>query len=117
MAAADPSKSPNREKTPTEEVGTSGEKAEAAESGCSLGREEDEAAGSPDDEQGAEVTAAGGADKTTCASPEDPTAAEKMAEAPGNRQRAFDWSEAEEDDDGTAKANAEENRSGVYFYS
>lgn len=120
MAAADPSKSPNREKTPAEEVDTSGEKkAEAGESGCtpSLGREEDEAAGSPGAGKGAEVTATWGADKTICASAEDPTAAEKMAEAPGSRERAFDWSEAEEDDDRKAKANTEEKRSGVYFHS
>lgn len=114
MAAVDPSKSLNREKTPTVEVGTSGEKGEAAESRCSVGREDDGTAGSPDGERRAEAAAARGADKTTCASPEDPTAAEKMAEAPGIRQRAYDWSGTEEDDDERAKT--EENKRGVYFY-
>ncbi|XP_017288769.1 uncharacterized protein zgc:66448 [Kryptolebias marmoratus] len=115
MAAADPSKSPTGEKTPAEEVETSGEKAEAAEPGCSLGREDDgTAAGSPGGEPRAEAAAAaagGGADKTTCASAEDPTAAGKMAEAPGSRRRAFDWSETEEDDDEAAQTSTEETKS------
>lgn len=106
MAAADSSKSPNREKTPTVEVGTSGEK--KGEAGSSVGREDDETAGSP--ERRAEAT-----DKTTCLSLEDPTAAEKMAEAPGSRQRAYDWSGTEEDD--VDRANTEENERGVYVSS
>lgn len=107
MAAVDPSKSPHGEKTPAVEVGTSGEKeGEPAGSGRSVGREDDGAAGSP--ERRVEAAAARGADTTTCASPEDPT------EAPGIRQRAYDWSGTEEDDDERAKM--EDTSRGVYYF-
>ncbi|XP_069549458.1 uncharacterized protein [Brachyistius frenatus] len=118
MAAVDPSKSPKRQKTPAEEVETSGERIETAESGRSTNQKDETAcnksAESPDDEHGARVGGGGGcaashpevsvgsgagADKTTCSSPEDLTSAEKMAEAAGGNQQAFDWSEAEDDDE------------------
>ncbi|KAM6909687.1 uncharacterized protein FYW49_011703 [Xenentodon cancila] len=120
MAAVDPPKSPKRQKTPAEEVQTSGEKAEAVESGCSSPRKDEPArgkpAGGPGSERGADVgsggvhsgagvEAAAGADTTTCVSPDDLTAAEKMAEAPAGEERAFDWSEAEDDEHETAKTS------------
>uniref|UniRef100_A0A1A8UQY1 Zgc:66448 n=1 Tax=Nothobranchius furzeri TaxID=105023 RepID=A0A1A8UQY1_NOTFU len=118
MAAADPSKSPKREKTPVEEVETSGEQAEVAGSGSSLEQKDeptcDKPADTPVDELGvdSEVSVepgAAGADKTTCSSPpEDQTADEKMAEAVGERRQAFDWSEAEDDEE-AAKTTREEN--------
>lgn len=127
MAAVDPSKSPKRQKTPAEEVETSGETTEAVGSACILEQKDETACNktsdSPDDEQGptvgrdgsciashseVSVESGAGADKTTCISPEDLTSAEKMAEAPGGEQRAYDWSETEDDNRG-AKTRAEEN--------
>ncbi|XP_043973374.1 histone-lysine N-methyltransferase MECOM [Gambusia affinis] len=130
MAAADP-KSPNRQKTPAEEVDTSGEQAAAAKSGCSP-NQTDEAAGDksgvcPNGELGAEdvgsdgggsvathsgevgvASVAGAANKTTCVSPEDRAATEKMAESLDSQQQAFDWSETEDDEEG-AKTQTKEN--------
>ncbi|RVE62325.1 hypothetical protein OJAV_G00156020 [Oryzias javanicus] len=117
MAAADPAKSPERLKTPTEEVETSVEEAEAAGSGCSSAPpDETQAAGRPAEDGGADVGSAGvasvaevsvesgaGADKTP-----DRAAAEKMAEAPSGAERAFDWSEAEEESEERARAVTEE---------
>ncbi|XP_015241207.1 PREDICTED: uncharacterized protein LOC107091662 [Cyprinodon variegatus] len=132
MAAVDPSKSPNRQKNPTEEVETSGEEAVAAESGCSPNQTEDAAGDqtrcSPDGEPAAEdvgsngegggaashsgevsvESGAGAADKTTCVSSEDRAAAEKMAEALDSREQAFVWSETEDNEEG-AKARKKEN--------
>ncbi|XP_041844399.1 zinc finger protein 208 isoform X2 [Melanotaenia boesemani] len=127
MAAVDPSKSPKRQKTPAEEVETSGEKAEAAESGYSTNQKDeptcDKIGGSPKNEHrdgvGSDsggvashsevsVESGAGADKTTCILPEDLTASGKMAEAPGSEQRVFDWSEAEDDVE-TPKTHTEEN--------
>lgn len=127
MAAVDPSESPKRQKSPAEEVETSGEKTEAVESRCSLNQKDEttrnKTAESPDEEQGASVGNDGGcvashsevsvesgagADKTTCNSPEDLTTAEKMSEAPGSDQQAFDWSETEDDDE-EEKTHKEEN--------
>lgn len=128
MAAADPAKSPKRQKIAEEEVETCGEKTEAVESGCGA-RQKDEntcikTGGSPNDEQRADVGSDGGgcvashsevtvesgagADKTTCILPEDLRAAEKMAEASGSDQRPFDWSETE-DNGKEAQTHAEEN--------
>lgn len=127
MAAADPAKSPKRQKIPEEEVETCGEKTEAVESGCGV-RLKDEntcnkTGGSPNDQQRADVGSDGGgvashsevsvesgagADKTTCILPEDLRAAEKMAEATGSDHRPFDWTEAEDDRE-RAKTHAEEN--------
>ncbi|KAF6739890.1 Zinc finger protein 358 [Oryzias melastigma] len=118
MAAADPAKSPERLKTPTEEVETSVEEAEAAGSGCSSAPpDETQAAGRPAEDGGTDVGSAGvvasvaevsvesgaGADKTP-----ERTAAEKMAEAPSGAERAFDWSEAEEESEERGKAVTEE---------
>ncbi|XP_056236060.1 uncharacterized protein zgc:66448 isoform X1 [Seriola aureovittata] len=127
MAAVDPTESPKRQKSPAEEVETSGEKTEAVESGCGLNQRDqttcNKTAESPDDERRANVGNDGcyiashsevsvesgaGADKTTCNSPEDLTLAEKMAEAAGSEQRAFDWSETEDDDE-EAKSRRKEN--------
>ncbi|XP_018542457.1 uncharacterized protein zgc:66448 isoform X2 [Lates calcarifer] len=118
MAAVDPSETPKRQKSPAEEVETSGEKTEAVESGCGSNQRDEttckKTTESPDDERRATVGKDGvcvashsevsvesgaGADKTTCNSPEDLTSAEKMAEAAGSDQRAFDWSETEDDDE------------------
>uniref|UniRef100_A0A3Q4G1Z2 Zgc:66448 n=1 Tax=Neolamprologus brichardi TaxID=32507 RepID=A0A3Q4G1Z2_NEOBR len=128
MAAADPAKSPKRQKIAEEEVETCGEKTEAVESGCSA-RQKDEntcikTGGSPNDEQRADVGSDGGgcvashsevtvesgagADKTTCILPEDLRAAEKMAEASGSDQRPFDWSETEDDGKEAQTHDAEE---------
>lgn len=126
MAAVDPSESPKRQKSPAEEVETSGEKTEAVESGCSFSQKDEtthnKTAKSPDDERRASVGNDGGsfshsevsvesgagAEKTTCNSTEDLTTAEKMAEAPGSDQRDFDWSEPEDDGE-EAKTHTEEN--------
>lgn len=128
MAAVDPSECPERQKSPAEEVETSGEKTEPAESGCSVNRRDEttcnKTSESSDDERRATVGNDGGgcvashsevsvesglgADKTTCNSPEDLTSAEKMAEAAGSDQRAFDWSETEDDDE-DPKTQKEEN--------
>ena len=118
MAAVDPSECTKRHKSPAGEVDTSGERAEAAGSGCSSDRKDegtrDKTAEGPGDERRASagndggcaashseasVQSGVGADKTTCNSPEDLTSAEKMAEAAGGDQRAFDWSETEDDDE------------------
>ncbi|XP_040899741.1 uncharacterized protein zgc:66448 isoform X2 [Toxotes jaculatrix] len=125
MAAVDPSESPKRQKSPAEEVETSGEKTEAVESGCGSNQKDEttcnKTAESPDDQRTATVGKDGGciashsevsvesgagADKTTCNLPEDLTSAEKMAEAAGSDQRAFDWSEPEDEE---AKTQEEEN--------
>lgn len=127
MAAVDPSESPKRQKSPAEEVETSGEKGEAVESGCSSNQKDEttdnKTAASPDDERRASVGNDGGgiashsevsvesgagAEKTTCNSTEDLTSAEKMAEAPAGDQRSFDWSETEDDDE-EAKTHRVEN--------
>ncbi|CAG6015741.1 unnamed protein product [Menidia menidia] len=121
MAALDPSQSPKRPKTPVDEAITSGRESELAESGCSLKQTGDptcgKVAGNPNNESRDIVVrddgsvaghseggleSGAGAGETQCVSPEVLTASEKMAEAPGNEQRDFDWSEAE-DDAGTAK--------------
>lgn len=131
MAAVDPSESPKRQKSPAEEVETSGEKAEAAESGCSLNEKDeticDETGESPGDKQKPNVGNEGacnashsevsvgsgaGADKKTCKSPGNLTSAEKMAEAPDGEQRAFDWSETEDDAEGT-KTQEENTKCGM----
>uniref|UniRef100_A0A3Q3T2U0 Zgc:66448 n=2 Tax=Mastacembelus armatus TaxID=205130 RepID=A0A3Q3T2U0_9TELE len=115
MAAVDPSESPKRQKSPAEEVGTSGVKTEAGKSGRSLKQKDEttcnKSAESPDDKRRpsfdndggcnashSEVTVESGAgpDKTTCSSLDDLTSAEKMAEAPGGEQRGFDWSDEDE---------------------
>ncbi|XP_031154687.1 zinc finger protein 62 homolog [Sander lucioperca] len=127
MAAVDPSESPTRQKSPAEEVETSGEKTEAVESRCSLNQKDETTRNkteeSPEDEQRASVCNDGGgiashsevsvesgagAEKTTSNSPEDLTSAEKMAEARGGDQRGFDWSEAEDDNE-EAKTHQEGN--------
>ena len=122
MAAVDPSESPKRQKSPAEEVETSGEQSEAVEPGCGFSPRDEtthnKTAESPDQERGASVGNDGaafshsevtvesgaGAEKTTCNSTEDL----KMAEAPGSEQRAFDWSEPEDDDE-EEKTHTEEN--------
>ncbi|KAM9353450.1 uncharacterized protein ABDE67_005823 [Symphorus nematophorus] len=128
MAAVDPSESPKRQKSPAEEVETSGEKTEAEGSGCSLNQKDEttpiKTTESPGDEQHGpsagndgggtashsevSVESGAGTDKTPCNSPDDLTTAEKMTETPGGDQRAFDWSEPE-DDDGEAKTHKREN--------
>ncbi|XP_012727233.2 zinc finger protein 628 [Fundulus heteroclitus] len=138
MAAADPYKTPSRQKTPAEDVETSGEQAAAAGSGCGPGRTDeaagDKTGGCPDGEEdaggngggvashsgevgvesGAAGAAAAAADKTTCVSPEDRAAAEKMAEAlDGGRQRAFDWSEAEDGEEGARRCTTGNAESGL----
>ncbi|XP_029360334.1 uncharacterized protein LOC115045021 isoform X2 [Echeneis naucrates] len=126
MAAVDPSESPNIPKSPAEEGESSGQRTGAEEQ-----RDETthaEPAESPDREQGASAGndggcaashsgvrvasgagAGAGADTTTtCSPPEDLTLAGKMAEAAGGEQRAFDWSETEDDDE-EAKTQREED--------
>ncbi|XP_059194445.1 zinc finger protein 62 homolog [Centropristis striata] len=129
MAAVDPSESPKRQKSPAEEVETSGEQTDAVESGWSFNLKnetrQNKTAESPNGEQRAgvgndggggvashsevSVESGAGAEKTTCNSPEDITSEEKMAEAPGSDQRDFDWSETEEDDDEATKTHQEEH--------
>lgn len=127
MAAIEPPESPKRPKSPAEEVDTSGQKNEAVESGCIVNKNDETTSNktteSPEDEQSAtagidggriashsEVSAESGAgtDKTTCNSPGDLTSAEKMSEAPGSEQRAFDWSETEDNEE-EAKTHKQEN--------
>uniref|UniRef100_A0A3P8TRA0 Zgc:66448 n=1 Tax=Amphiprion percula TaxID=161767 RepID=A0A3P8TRA0_AMPPE len=125
MAAVDPSKSPKRQKTPAEEVETSGERTRAAETGCGSGQRDETAGNEAAESPGAEQAARGGSDggctashsevsvesgagvDTTCISSEDLTAPEKMAEAPGGEQRDFDWSETEDDDDEEPQTHTE----------
>ncbi|XP_042279343.1 uncharacterized protein zgc:66448 isoform X1 [Thunnus maccoyii] len=129
MAAVDPSESPKRQKSPAEEVETSGERTEAAESECSSSKTDEKTVNKTQESCGGEqradvgsdggcvashsevsVESGAGADKTTCHLPEDLTSAEKMAEAPGGDQRAFDWSETEDDDEEEeTKTHQEEN--------
>ncbi|KAF0045268.1 hypothetical protein F2P81_001797 [Scophthalmus maximus] len=129
MAAVDPPESPERRECPAEDEEASKEKTAAVESGCSVTQEDeatrDKSATSPGDERsasgggdggpcvashsGVSVESGAGADRTTCIPPEDQTSAEKMAEVSGGDQRAFDWSEAEEDDDEEAKTQKEGN--------
>lgn len=128
MAAVDPSESLKRQKSPAEEVETSGERTGVAEPECSSGKTDEtkvtKTQESCDGEQRADIGSDGGcvashsevsvesgagADKTTCHLAEDLTSGEKMAEAPGGDQRAFDWSETEDDDEGETKTHREEN--------
>ncbi|KAI3360452.1 hypothetical protein L3Q82_002343 [Scortum barcoo] len=117
----DPSESPKRQKSPAEEAPTCREQTGAPEPRGGPGRGDEaarsEAAGDPDGEQGAGagngggcctashsevgVESGAGADETTCTSPEDRAEAKKMPEAAdgGGEQRAFDWSETEDDDE------------------
>lgn len=107
MAAVDPSESPTQQKSPAEEGETSGEKAEAAESGCAFTDKAETTCGitaeSPGGEQvatvssdgactasrsGVRVASGAGADKTTCNSRRDLTSAGNMAEAAGGEQRS-----------------------------
>lgn len=130
MAAVDPSESPKRQKSPAEEVDTSGERTAAVESGRGVNRKDEtppnKTTESPGDERRTgvgvgggcaashsevSVESAAGADETTGESPEDPVeAAEKMAEAPGGEQRAFDWSEPEDDGGGGGGGGGEAKR-------
>lgn len=115
MAAVDPSESPKRQKSPEEEVGTSGHQAAAESSGCSPEKKGDsvgdQSAERPDGELRAtagidgacvashsevSVGSGAGADKTTCSSAKDLTSAKKMAEAPCEGRRGFDSSKAED---------------------
>ncbi len=121
MAAVDPSESPKRQKSPAEEVETSGEKTDAVESGCSLNQKDETTSNKntespePRNDGGCfashsevSVESGAGTDRTTCKSPDDLTSTEKMTEAPGSDQGAFDWSETE-DDVGEAKTNKRGN--------
>lgn len=118
MAATDPSDSPKRQKSPAEEVETSGQKNAAVEAACILTNNDDttpnKTTESPDDERGANVGIDGGriashsevsvesgagTDKTTCNSPDDLASAEKLTEAIGSDQQAFAWSETEDDEE------------------
>lgn len=128
MAAVDPSESPKQQKSPAEEVETSGERTEAVESECSSNKTDEKTFNKSSESCGGEqradvrsdggcvashsevsVESGAGADKTTCHLPEDLTSAEKMAEASGGDQRAFDWSETEDDDEEETKTHREEN--------
>ncbi|XP_019967185.2 uncharacterized protein [Paralichthys olivaceus] len=134
MAAVDPPESPIRQKYPAEDVETCAERSEAAEYGRSLkqkveptrsesteSRGDERRVGAGEDgggvasHSGVSVESGAGADKTTCNSLEDQTTAGKMAEVAGSEQRAFDWSEAEDDgeeeeeEEEEAKSHKEEN--------
>lgn len=140
MAAVDPSESPKRQESPAEEVETSGEKSEAVGSGCSSNQKDEtthsNSKESPDGEQRpsagndggciashSEVSVESGAGtvKTTCNSPDDLTTAKNMTEPPGSEQRAFDWSETEDDDEEAKTHKQENDKCGMltllmYFY-
>ncbi|XP_054478236.1 uncharacterized protein zgc:66448 [Anoplopoma fimbria] len=94
MAAVDPSEPSKRQKSPPEEVHTSGEKTDAVESGCSFNPTDDE------QREGCCVSRHSGvrAENTTCNKLEDLKAAGKMAEARSSDRRGYEWSEAEDDD-------------------
>lgn len=128
MAAIEPPESPKRPKSPAEEADTSGQQNAAAESGCVVNKNDEttpnKSTASPEDEQSAtagidggrvashsEVSAesGAGADRPTCNSPGDPTTAENMSEAPGSEQRAFDWSETEDNEEEEAKTHKQQN--------
>ncbi|KAK5862503.1 hypothetical protein PBY51_017893 [Eleginops maclovinus] len=111
---ADPSESPKRQKSPAEEVDTSGGKTEA-ESGCSSNQKDEETHTDPTENPHTEQRTSVGRDcsashpevsiesgagdgKKTSNPVEDLTSAEKMAEARVNDQRAYEWSETEDYD-------------------
>ncbi|KAM7382705.1 hypothetical protein PAMP_002424 [Pampus punctatissimus] len=116
MAAVDPSESPKRQKSHAEEEETSGQRTEAVESECSssktdvstviktsesCGGEQRADVGCDASHSEVNVESGAGANKTTCRLPEDLTSTEKMAEASGGDERAFDWSETEDDEEET----------------
>nr|XP_046256491.1 uncharacterized protein zgc:66448 isoform X2 [Scatophagus argus] len=129
MAAVDPSESPKRQKSPAGEVQTSGKKTEAVQSGCTSNRKDEttpiKTTESPNIEQRVNVGIDGGriashsevsvesgagTDKTTCNLPDDLTSTEKMTEAPGSDQRAYDWSETEDDEEEPKTLKQENNK-------
>ncbi|XP_029929181.1 zinc finger protein 628 isoform X2 [Myripristis murdjan] len=115
MAAVDPSESPKRQKSPVEEVETSGEQIEECSSKQESKTTSAISAQSPGEERQASVSDDGdcvgsrsevsgdpgaGADTTTCNSLEKLAPSEKAAHNSGvscSDQRGFDWSEPEED--------------------
>jgi len=105
---ADPSESPKRQKSPAEEVDTSGGKTEAEDTGSISNPMDEETHNDPDTEQRPSVGRDGsarhpevsvesgaGAGKNTCNPAEQ---AEKMAEARVNDQPFYVWSETEDGD-------------------
>ncbi|XP_029958519.1 uncharacterized protein LOC115396678 [Salarias fasciatus] len=118
MAAVDPSKSPERQNSPAEDVEAGEKSAEAEEHGAPGRRDEDapeEPAGSTEREPGASggsgggiashpdvgVESAAGADKTPTDSPKEPKRASNSS------KQNFDWSEPE-DEEGEAETRTEE---------
>lgn len=115
MAAVDPSKSPERQKSPTEDVEACEKSPEAEECGGTDRIDEQapvEPADSPDHEPGSSGggsvshpdvgdESAAGADKTVTDSPME------REETPGSSKRDFDWSEPEDGEE-AAKTHTEE---------
>lgn len=121
MAAIDPLESHKRQKSPEEEVETSGERTEACDAACSAiqtdvitrtessqsPKQEHRATGGSDggcvsSHSGVSVEPGAEADKTTCNSPENLSSAHKMGlntEAASGDRRSFDWSDTEDDDE------------------
>ncbi|KAG7475051.1 MDS1 and EVI1 complex locus isoform X1 [Solea senegalensis] len=127
MAAVHPPESPKRQKYPVDDVETSEQKTEAVDSADGVIQRDEttcnKSAEIPGDEPRASVgndggciashsevsvESSAGTDKTTCNSSQEQASPEKMAEVSGSEQRAFDWSEAEDDGD-EAKLQQAEN--------
>lgn len=117
MAATDPADCPQkRQKSPAEEVETSGVEKEAVEAGCTANNDVETTPSKATESLGAEQTASvgivgrvanrsegtigsgDGGDKTTCSFPDNTTSANKMTDTAGNDGWDFDWSETEEED-------------------
>lgn len=117
MAATDPAECPpKRQKSPAEDVETSGLEKEAVEAGCTPNNDVEttpsKATESLGDEQSASVGIVGrvanrsevtvgsgdGSDKTTCSLPDNTTSANKMTDTAGSDGWGFDWSETEEEE-------------------
>lgn len=127
MAATDTSESPKRQKSPAEEVETSGQKSEVVEPGCITINSDETTANKSTEGPGEEervsvgiddgpvashsevsVESGAGTEKTTCISPDDVTTDEKITDAPGSDERAFDCSETV-DNEGEATTLKQEN--------
>lgn len=115
MAATDPAESPPKgQKSPAEEVETSGLEKEAVEPGSPASNGDEMAFGKTSQSPGEERTASvgivscvashsegrsgDGSDKTTCGLPDNTTSADKTTDTPGNDGWGFHWSETEEED-------------------
>lgn len=127
MAATDTSESPKRQKSPAEEGETSGQKSEVVEPECIPINDDETTANNstegPDEEERVSVgiddspvashsevrvESGDGTEKTTCISTD-----EKITDAPGSDERAFDCSETGGNEGETTTLKQENDKRGM----